>query len=296
MTDKRVILGIIIFIIFGLFIYSFAATPNNRDLDGQKTQSPNNPSGEDKPIDKDPIGEDPDGDEEDPDDKEPGEEDPDGDEEDPDGDNNSGNEGSTTKPSNPGNSGSTTKPSNPGNSGSTTKPSNPGNSGNTGDNNKPDVPDIPDVPEVPDEPDVPRPTVPTFGVDPKEPANIHVSVSGNQITYQGEMDKKEILTLENGKRLFNYIFIKIESPDALTQEEFDNIKILYNGKEVSKNEINMDSTTKKAYLNFTQSFNDANGDSKDNLTKVEMEFYWGHGKTTKYTMIFDIVVNEKEAE
>ena len=293
MTDKRVILGIIIFIIFGLFIYSFAATPNNRDLDGQKTQSPNNPSGEDKPIDKDPIEEDPDGDEEDPDDKEPGEEDPDGDEEDPDGDNNSGNEGSTTKPSNPGNSGSTTKPSNPGNSGSTTKPSNPGNSGNTGDNNKPDVPDIP---EVPDEPDVPRPTVPTFGVDPKEPANIHVSVSGNQITYQGEMDKKEILTLENGKRLFNYIFIKIESPDALTQEEFDNIKILYNGKEVSKNEINMDSTTKKAYLNFTQSFNDANGDSKDNLTKVEMEFYWGHGKTTKYTMIFDIVVNEKEAE
>ncbi len=293
MTDKRVILGIIIFIIFGLFIYSFAATPNNRDLDGQKTQSPNNPSGEDKPIDKDPIEEDPDEDEEDPDDKEPGEEDPDGDEEDPDGDNNSGNEGSTTKPSNPGNSGSTTKPSNPGNSGSTTKPSNPGNSGNTGDNNKPDVPDIP---EVPDEPDVPRPTVPTFGVDPKEPANIHVSVSGNQITYQGEMDKKEILTLENGKRLFNYIFIKIESPDALTQEEIDNIKILYNGKEVSKNEINMDSTTKKAYLNFTQSFNDANGDSKDNLTKVEMEFYWGHGKTTKYTMIFDIVVNEKEAE
>ena len=267
MTDKRVILGIIIFIIFGLFIYSFAATPNNRDLDGQKTQSPNNPSGEDKPIDKDPIEEDPDG--EDPDDKEPGEEDPDGDEEDPDGDNNSG---------------------------STTKPSNPGNSGNTGDNNKPDVPDVPDIPEVPDEPDVPRPTVPTFGVDPKEPANIHVSVSGNQITYQGEMDKKEILTLENGKRLFNYIFIKIESPDALTQEEFDNIKILYNGKEVSKNEINMDSTTKKAYLNFTQSFNDANGDSKDNLTKVEMEFYWGHGKTTKYTMIFDIVVNEKEAE
>ena len=138
----------------------------------------------------------------------------------------------------------------------------------------------------------PRPLVSSFGLSKEESANVQIITNGNHITYKGEMDEKTPLI--NGNKTYpDYINIMVMSPDALSQTEFDQIKLIYKGKTYGKEEFLIDNATQKAYFYLLQPFNRANEGIEENLTTVSFQIYWGYGETKTYTITFDIKVNEK---
>lgn len=255
MIDKKIVIGIVLFIVGGLFVYSFA-NPLDQNQESDDHITPTTPI-------------------ENPDTKKEEEQEPEVEQPKEEENNNTDTQITNNK-----------KPNYNGNS-SGSNTNNNSNSGNSGNNNSPDpAPPAPTPPVV-------RPTVSGFGKANDETANVQIITSGNHITYKGEMEEKNPL-ISNGREYKDYINIMVTSPDALTQEEFNNVKLTYRGTTYGSSEFYLDSSTGKAYFYLLQPFNRSNdGSGGSNLTTIGFDVYWGYGESVHYNITFDITVNAK---
>ena len=123
-------------------------------------------------------------------------------------------------------------------------------------------------------------------------ANIQVvKVNDNYIRYTGEMNTNT-LTTEDGTTIRDFIVMRITSPEALSQAEKNNIKMVYEGMAIDASEFNTD-VNNRSYVEIYQPFSRANdgSGSNDNLTTVSFTINWGYGETTQYTVTIDVAVN-----
>ena len=207
-----------------------------------------------------------------------------------------GNSGDTSQ------SGGQTQPSTPTEPDTPSQPS-AGDSGDTSQSggqtqpSTPAEPDTPSQPSTPTEPDTPsqpevdtRPSVTNdFEVANEKDKNIKVSVNGNHITYSGEMGEQPLLD----GMYKTYIEIKIISPAAVTDEEFNQITFddkSGSSEQEKRSAIYRDYATGKAYIKLIVPFIKANNDGLK-LTTRDFDIYWGYGNTEHYTLTFNIVVN-----
>ncbi len=123
-------------------------------------------------------------------------------------------------------------------------------------------------------------------------ANIQtVKVNDTYYRYTGVMNTNT-LTTENGTTIRDFIVMRITSPDALSQTERNNIKMVYQGMNIDASEFKIDNNN-HSYIEIYQPFsrsNDGSG-STDNLTTVGFTINWGYGETTQYTITIDVAVN-----
>ncbi len=137
-----------------------------------------------------------------------------------------------------------------------------------------------------------RATIAKFGVAANEPASVQAIVNGTQIRYKGEMQEKSPLTYDDST-YYNYIRIKVTAPDALSEDEYNKIRLVYQGRTYGKEQFERNSVTGVTYFEILQPFSPNYGSSASNsLTTINFDVYWGYGATTTYTVTFDIIVHE----
>lgn len=258
MIDKKIVIGIVLFIVGGLFVYSFA-NPLDQSQESDDHITPTTPI-------------------ENPDTKKEEEQEPEVEQPKEEENNNTNTDTQITNNKKPNYNGN--------NSGSNTNNNNSNNS-NSGNNDSTNTDNT--TPPTP----IVRPTVSKFGKANDETANVQIITSGNHITYKGEMEEKNPL-ISNGREYKDYINIMVTSPDTLTQEEFNNVKLTYRGTTYGSSEFYLDNSTGKAYFYLLQPFNRSNdGSGGSNLTTIGFDVYWGYGESVHYNITFDITVNAK---
>ena len=139
-------------------------------------------------------------------------------------------------------------------------------------------------------------TVTRFGLAANEPSTIKVLTNGTQIRYKGEMNEKSPWTY-NGSTYYNYVKIRISAPEGLSEEEFKNTRLIYQGVTYGNDRFTRDSVTGETYIETLQPFSPNYGSSSINsLTTVKFDIYWGYGSAKTYSITFDIVVYENGTE
>ncbi len=140
-----------------------------------------------------------------------------------------------------------------------------------------------------------RPTATQIGVSLDkmgDSANIKVvKVNDHYYRYTGTMNTNT-LTTEDGTTIRDFIVMRIVSPEALSQTEKENIKMVFEGMTIDASEFKTD-VNNRSYVEIYQPFSRANdgSGSTDNLTTVNFTINWGYGETTQYTVTIDVEVN-----
>lgn len=152
--------------------------------------------------------------------------------------------------------------------------------------------------DTPKPPVVVRSSKTIFSLGEEETSNIQVIDSGSTITYSGTMKEKLPFTSTNGVTYKDYINIVLTSPEVLSEEEFNNVKITYKGVVYSASDegsqIERDSSG-RARVKLWQPFNRLeNINETDNTTVINVKTYWGYGEEKSYNIRFSIVVNSSQ--